>query len=211
MSTICGNKENIKDVYDQIADVLGSEYTSVSNTSDKISRFLKQLPEKQNILDIGPGTGHDSLVAIKLGHSVTGVDISPKMQEVYRSKVPLASTILANMTDIPVPENNFDVVLSSCSLLHLDRKSGLLALNEFKRVLKKNGQLLLTTSINNGEEELHNRPEITNLGIKSWYFYHWEKSDLRDVLQNIGFTILGWEEEIIVKERPPVAFIHCKT
>jgi ubiquinone/menaquinone biosynthesis C-methylase UbiE len=80
-------------------------------------------------------------------------------------------------------------------------------LAEFYRVLKPKGKLYLVTSIGKGEEEVHQRDGQEFIGVDSWYFYHWCSEDLRNALEGQKFVVEDWQEEEIVKDRPPCAFI----
>jgi SAM-dependent methyltransferase len=78
-----------------------------------------------------------------------------------------------NLQKIPKPKNNYDVIICTEVLEHLEYPQK--ALNEFFRILKKGGKLFLTTSQG---RELHQEP---------YNFFYFTKYGLESLLKNAGF------------------------
>jgi SAM-dependent methyltransferase len=68
-------------------------------------------------LDAACGTGRHA-AHLSRRHKVTGVDGSPEMLAVARAKVPDAEFIEADLTDVPLPDDSFDVVVCALALCH---------------------------------------------------------------------------------------------
>ena len=49
------------------------------------------------------------------------------------------------------------------------------------------------------------------MGVESWFFYHWESSDLRKTIEEIGFQIDYWNEKSLIPGRPDLAIIVAKS
>jgi len=102
-------------------------------------------------LEVGCGTGALSLLAkLKTGNTgkVYGIDIAEKMIATARKKAEKYKLNIdfrvASIDDLPFPDNNFDVVISSMMFHHLPvgiKESGLMEIN---RVLKSDGIFLLS-------------------------------------------------------------------
>jgi ubiquinone/menaquinone biosynthesis C-methylase UbiE len=209
---IKGTKFNIAEVYDRIAEVAGNEFASTAQMGlGEVESFFKGLSKGSHILDTGPGKGIEAKLAMDYGHSVVGLDISPKMLDLFMANNPSATSVLGSVVAIPESCQNFDAVHSSCCILHLDKESAQKAIREFKRVLKKNGKLFLVTTISNGEEEININEGLKNMGVESWFFYHWESSDLRSNLEAIGFHIEYWIEKSLIPGRPNLAIIVAQS
>ena len=103
---------------------------------EKISRQSK----KGRILDIGCYPLHLSTALKEMGFSVYG--ISSSHEPVKQTKKVKILNIETNK--LPFADNKFDLVLFSEVIEHL-YQSPKFALKEIKRVLKKNGQLIITT------------------------------------------------------------------
>jgi len=103
--------------------------------------------EELHILDAGGGTGHYSLPYAKKGHRITILDISSKMLEVADSNARAMNVsnrveiIHGDMSNTSLPDESFDFVMCHLALCHVN--DPLLALQEFHRILCKDGGLSL--------------------------------------------------------------------
>ena len=97
-------------------------------------------------LDAACGEGYGSAMLTQVAASVEGVDISSQAIE-HASKryghLPNVEFQVADCTDLPFADHEFDRVVSFETLEHLAGHDGLLA--EFKRVLKPDGCLILSS------------------------------------------------------------------
>lgn len=75
----------------------------------RLRTWLPATPAR--VVDLGCGTGTLSELAANLGHTVTGIDLSPRMLSRARRKVPAATFVEGDVADPPVPERSVDVVL----------------------------------------------------------------------------------------------------
>ncbi len=96
------------------------------------------------IADIGCGTGRHALPLARAGARVTGVDFSLGMLQELRRKRPPASLELIEhdlRAGLPLPDDEFDLLLCSLVLEHLEDLAG--ALREFARVVRPGGRVVL--------------------------------------------------------------------
>ena len=107
------------------------------------------LQESESVVDVGCGTGAAARYAAELvgaAGSVIGIDVNPGMLAVARSlPAGLGATIEwreANVTNLPLPDDNVDVVLCAQTLQFLPAKQASLA--EMQRVVKPNGRIVLS-------------------------------------------------------------------
>ncbi len=75
--------------------------------------------------------------------------------------------IISDITKIPEPDQSYDVILCSEVLEHLPDPNG--ALNEFQRLLKKDGRLIITAPFNS---LTHFAPYHFSSGFNSYYYQH---------------------------------------
>ncbi len=95
-------------------------------------------------LDAACGTGRHSAHLADLGHQVVGVDASPEMLAVARTKVPAADFREGTLERLPLPDDHVDLVVCALALTHVtDLRS---ALAELTRVLRPGGHLVLSDS-----------------------------------------------------------------
>ncbi|MFZ5858410.1 MAG: class I SAM-dependent methyltransferase [Chloroflexota bacterium] len=130
------------------------------------TKLLKAwLPNRHgNILDIGCGTGSLSAVLTRLGHKVTGIDLSPKMISLAREKaVRQGYQIEFQVMDAAFPQlphKQFDVVICRHLLWALPEPAQVL--RKWEELLKSKGRLLLIEGYWEAGGGLHAR-EITEI------------------------------------------------
>ena len=99
---------------------------------------LLGLPQGARIADIGCGSGVFTELLRRAGYSVTGIDISPKLVAVGRTKYPGLDLIEGDAEALPFQDASFDGV-SLCNIVHhFPNPRKLIA--EVHRVLKPGGR-----------------------------------------------------------------------
>ncbi|TDD98290.1 class I SAM-dependent methyltransferase [Jiangella asiatica] len=93
-------------------------------------------------LDVACGTGRHAAYLAELGHTVIGVDSSPEMLAVARSKVPGATFHEADLHRLPLPDSHVDTVVCALALTHVPELDPAFA--EFARVLRPGGHLIVS-------------------------------------------------------------------
>jgi len=177
----------------------------------------------KSVLDYGSGTGTFSRFLQSKGAFVTGVDISENMIDVARrnssDKIAYYS-ILSGGLDF-LDDDKFDFVVSNfvlCTVPSLEEIS--LILRQIHRVLKKEGRFVFMNSNwdkSNGKEFISFKLEhcsdlisghpVTAI-IKSdppisLHDFFWSIKDYRKMLQNSGFKIYLFREEIAKSDDAP--------
>jgi SAM-dependent methyltransferase len=97
---------------------------------------LNMLPPKGKLLEIGAGTGWQSLALEKRGYSVSAIDL-PLSDYVKNRVYPI---IDYDGSTIPFPDNTFDIVFSSNVLEHIPHVHAFQ--KEIHRILKPEGSVL---------------------------------------------------------------------
>lgn len=111
----------------------------------KAAHFLPLTP-LQKIIDVATGTGAQAYELAKLGHDVTGVDLSPEMLIQAKKKVnpDLKLQFLhADGTRLPFKNDTFDIATISLGLHDMPYEIGIKVLQEMRRVTKPNGLILI--------------------------------------------------------------------
>ncbi|MEO6457512.1 MAG: class I SAM-dependent methyltransferase [Chloroflexia bacterium] len=117
-------------------------YRGLRGTFFSMLRLDRANPKALRILDAGCGTGGNLAALQNAGYDAQGFDFSPVAVEFCRSRG-LSKVGLGSITDIPYPNNAFDVVIS-CDVLN-DAGTGdeARALEEIYRVLRPGGRVFL--------------------------------------------------------------------
>lgn len=139
------------DVYERNASEWDKHRSRSFPEKPWIEKFLQTIPLGETVLDIGCGAGDPiARYIIELGYLVTGIDASPSMIEICKSKFPEQTWILGDMRELDL-DQEFRGILAWDSFFHLKQDEQRAALREFLRILASNGTLLLTIGHEEGE------------------------------------------------------------
>lgn len=110
----------------------------------KLLELIGRLPlESPTILDYGCGTGWFAAELARIGH-VVAVDLSEAAIEEAKRRYPGPLYLAANVFELTLPEEHFDLVVSQEVIAHVVDPSDYL--NRITRMLKPRGYLALTTA-----------------------------------------------------------------
>lgn len=112
------------------------------DTRHKGMQVLEKLARKANkILDLGCGEGTRLNLVLTKKQQGTGVDISTTAVKLGRKRYPRINFIEADLENIPLESDNFDIVYSAYVLEHLSDPGQVL--KEATRLVRKDGFLVL--------------------------------------------------------------------
>lgn len=92
-----------------------------------------------SLLDAGCGSGVACRVASELGATVTGIDVTPRLIEIARERVPSGTFLVGEIEDLPVGDAAFDVVTAFASIMFASDPHA--ALEELARAAKPEGTI----------------------------------------------------------------------
>jgi ubiquinone/menaquinone biosynthesis C-methylase UbiE len=107
--------------------------------------FLNDMSLKgKKIVDVGCGTGrHWAKILEKQPETLIGYDVSAGMLDKLKDKFPEANTYQLSSNKLPELENETcDIVISTLTIAHIKNLEG--AFEEWNRVLKKTGEIIIT-------------------------------------------------------------------
>ncbi len=140
--------------------------------------------ENKKILDIGCSYGWFEKYVGKKAKEIIGIDLDEKDLESAKKEVKEKNIKFRKNSALDLnkfKENYFDVVVMFDVIEHIPKNTEKKALKEIKRVLKKNGKLLISTPANN----------FSNLFDPGWYFghRHYSKKQMQKIFENSEFEI----------------------
>ena len=120
-----------------------------TTTMKYIKEYLNNFIDPK-ILDIGAGTGKYSIELLNQGYDVTAVELIKHNLMTLKAKNSSVKAYLGNATNLSMfKDNSFDMVLLFGPLYHLiNKKDKLKALLEAKRIVKKDGIILISYYMN---------------------------------------------------------------
>lgn len=120
---------------------------------EEYSRFLihkkayevaAEFAQGLRVLDLGCNTGYGTNILAQTARSAIGVDVSPRAIAEAKRFYPGLDLQLVDGRSLPFPDRSFDMVVSTRVIDYIAEPDRFL--HEIKRVLVKDGILLLTTS-----------------------------------------------------------------
>ena len=146
--------------------------------------FTKEFLKNNSCLNIGCWTGgFESLVGESSKSFLVSVDIDKEALKTAKSSMPEANFIRAEAQKLPFRDASFDVATMFYVIEHLPKEKEFLILEEIKRVLNKEGKLIIVT---------HNYHWFGNLlDIAYWVVghRHYKINLLKKMLNEAGFSI----------------------
>ena len=139
---------NTLDYYNKNSEEYFNSTLNVDMTNT-YKEFLKLVPEGGKILDLGCGSGRDSMNFMKLGYEVTAVDGSKELAK--KASVLLGKEVIVNTFEELELKEKFHGIWACASLLHIKREDLKTVLNNLYNNLDDNGVFYM--SFKYGEKE----------------------------------------------------------
>lgn len=160
-----------------------------------LDQFAAQLLNRGRVADIGCGPGHVARYLHERGVDAFGIDLSPAMVALASQAHPGIEFQQGDMHALPLPDDSLAGIVSFYAIIHIPHGEVVRVLKEMRRVLQKNGVLLLA---------FHRGSEIRHLD--QWWeqpvsidFFFFERDEMVGYLEEAGFTV----DEVV--ERAPYA------
>lgn len=132
--------KKISKIFDEQVDIFPETISQDDEQIKRISSLVKNMKGKA-ILDVGCGKGRFVNFFSNRAKEIVGIEPAKKLLEEGKKKYPKLKLLPGSATEIPFPDNTFDVVLCVEVLEHVPEIDE--ALKEMKRVLKKAGELII--------------------------------------------------------------------
>ncbi|SHG03841.1 class I SAM-dependent methyltransferase [Pedobacter caeni] len=211
-------KQNIYDhpvFFEKYKDLRDNDKGLNELIEQPVIRKLIKNPAGSNVLDIGCGLGQQlAYILTKSPGSVTGVDISRKMLDELKRRIPAdrVELVCSAVEDYAIRENHFDLILSSMTLHYVEDLPGLF--DRIYKGLKTGGQFIFSiehpvcTALMKGwitteGTKVWPVAGYANEGIRhqNWFLegvvkYHRKLSTIVRDLMAVGFQIDHMEEPV---------------
>jgi ubiquinone/menaquinone biosynthesis C-methylase UbiE len=192
-------RDNVKRVietgYDAMADRFADWQRGIEGSTrlERIEELLQLLPERPEVLELGVGAGVASTRLLAGRGRLTGVDISAEQLRRARERIPNATLLHADFTELDLEPDSFDAVVAAYAFNHVPRDELGPIANRIARWLKPGGYVLATFSINDN-------PGWTGewLGVEM-FFAGFPAEENRRLIEDAGLEVRRDEIEVTVE------------
>ncbi len=136
------------DYWDSTYEKHSDEPITYDNWLDKYQSILSNC--HTNVLDLGCGTGNDTLYLVEHGYKVISCDYSKVALDILKKNIPSAETELVDISKpLPFSDNCFDIIVADLSLHYFDDETTKSIMKEIRRILSPSGYLLARVNSTN--------------------------------------------------------------
>lgn len=136
------DRNDVRRAWDDVAETYAESRDPTGSDADLLDDLLDDLPADPLVLDVGCGDGARTLANLPVG--AVGVDVSRRGLELATEEVPAARLVHGDMTQLPVAADSVDAITAYHAVFHVPRENHSAVYDEFARVLRPGGRLLLT-------------------------------------------------------------------
>ena len=159
-----------------------------------VGALASRLADGARVLELGGGAGVPATALLAQRFDVLGVDISAGQLALAAQRVPAASFLKADMTDLDLPAESFDAVTAFYSFNHIPRAEQQPLLAKIARWLRPGGFLLASFGRGGAADDVE-----PWLGVPMFFASHDPVTNTRH-LAEAGFTPVV--DEIVEMETP---------
>lgn len=160
--------------------------------------LLRHLPKDGVIVDAGCGTARWPIYLQRLGYRILGIEISHEAGVIAKANEASVGIIQGDVRQVPLKAESVDAVLSLGVVEH-DEAGPVEALRETRRILKRNGLLVLVVPFDNLFRRLigNNLYRYVNWKRRRAHAelrfgeYRFTKPEVRAFLNRSGFEVLA--------------------
>jgi cyclopropane fatty-acyl-phospholipid synthase-like methyltransferase len=137
-------KRLVAEGYDAIADRFAAWQRGVTGSSRTrwLDELLALLPDRPDVLELGCGAGVRSTRVLAQRGRLVGVDLSAEQLRRARERVPTATFLHADLTEVRFEPDSFDAVVAFYAFNHVPREALAPLLDRVRCWLRPRGYLL---------------------------------------------------------------------
>ena len=169
------------------------------------------IKDSLNILDLGCGYGNNIKYLLEKGKTAAACDYSDSAIKIINDNFPNIETKTFDMSEgLKYEDNTFDLIISELSLHYFSEEVTLKVIKELKRILNKNGKLILKVNSvkefenghNKGKEIEENFYELNNM--KKRFF---NEEEIKKFFKE--WNVVNMLETEMIKYYKPKVALEC--
>lgn len=132
--------------YDKNCIAYSEKFMEFEQYKERMSEFIHLLDYRIKVLDLGCGPGNRARQLMLSGKelSIEGIDLSEGMIRLAQQNVPIGIFKCADIREISYTDEEFDAILLSFCIVHLNDTETAELLRKVAKYLKKDGKLYLS-------------------------------------------------------------------
>ena len=190
---------SIRESYDPLAEEyarrIADELQHKPLDRELLNRFARETKGHGDVCDMGCGPGHVARYLRDAGAAVFGLDLSPGMLQQARKLNPDIPFREGNMLSLDLADATLAGIAAFYAIVNIPTRSLALVFQEFQRVLRPDGLLLLAFHMG---DEIIREEELWGQKI-SMDFFLFQPSEIKLGLDAAGLTV----EEVVEREPYP--------
>lgn len=205
--TQVGDVRVVQQAYDEVAELYTAMFKKAldDNPLDRamLGAFAEFAASRGPVADLGCGPGRITTHLDYLGLDVFGIDLSPEMIRLARQDHPGIRFEVGNMEALDLPDEALGSLVAWYSVIHTPPERLPVILDEFTRVLRPNGLVLLAFFATDGTVE-----EFDHKATTGW---RWSTDSLTDLLARHGLrTVSHMVRQPAEGERGPQGYLMAE-
>ncbi len=189
------DKSTVRDGYNSIAAKYLPTRSEDSEDVQLLQELVERLPKGAKVLDAGCGAGIPVTRYLIQFFHVTGVDFSDEQIRMARQLVPEAHFLCQDITQLTLADNSFDAICSYYAIIHVPRREHQDLLQNFHRMLKPSGLVLLCLGADDLEKD------IQDYHGARMYWSHYDAETNLNLVKEGGFEII-WSRMVADSTSP---------
>lgn len=185
----------VRDGYQRVAEAYTASRSALTADVRLLDEFIALLPARARVLDAGCGGGAPISRLVAEHAQVTGVDLAGAQIELARQNVPEGEFMVGNLTDLELPDESFDGVVSYYAIIHIPRDLHTRVLVGLYRVLKPGGVALLCLGANDLPEDVDDFQGV------EMYWSHFDAATSERMVAAAGFSVI-WARRVVDESAP---------
>ncbi len=136
------HRDDVRRAWEDVSAAYARNRDPTGSDADLIEDLLDELSDGAQVLDVGCGDGARTLANLPAGS--VGLDFSRRGLELAANTVPEARLVQGDMVALPLAADSVDAVTAYHAVFHVAREHHPAVYEEFARVLRPGGRLLMT-------------------------------------------------------------------
>ncbi len=175
--------DGVRRAYDDLAETYAAQRSTDERATAILEEFIADW-SPDRVLDAGCGQGDPVLARVEETATGVGLDVSREMLRLASASV-AGPLVQGEMTRLPFAADTFDAVVAYWSLIHVPLADHSTATEEFARVLRPGGRVLLCEG---PEEWVGENPDWLDSGVEmAWEIAGVERT--RGQLREAGLRV----------------------